>query len=321
MLRPITVCAALICTMPGTIVQAQEYPNKPITIVVQFPEKTLGDTMARLVAERLQAALGQPVNVKNVPGKTGSVAVEEVAKAAPDGYTLSFAGDGPLTTAAVLYETLGYDPRRDLAPIAKLIATQNALVVSAAAPARSIADLVKAAKEKPGQSYAHTGTGFSTHLAGELLKKQHGIDLKPVELAVPADFYKAVEAGQVLFGVTSVGLAAPQVKEGKARAIAVTGPQRASLLPETATLTELGFTSGHDPSAWFALLAPKGTPQPIIAKLHAEATKMIVAPDVSGRLTALGARPDPSTSAELGKRIETTIATLTDLLKDVPKQK
>ena len=140
MLRPITVCAALICTMPGTIVQAQEYPNKPITIVVQFPEKTLGDTMARLVAERLQSALGQPVNVKNVPGKTGSVAVEQVAKSAPDGYTLSFARDGPLTTAAVLYETLGYDPRRDLAPVAKLIATQNALLVSAAAPARSIAD-------------------------------------------------------------------------------------------------------------------------------------------------------------------------------------
>ena len=102
---------------------------------------------------------------------------------------------------------------------------------------------------------------------------------------------------------------------------AVTGPQRASLLPETVTLTELGFTGGHDPSAWFALLAPKGTPQPIIAKLHAEATKIVGTAEVSGRLTALCARPDPSSPAELGQRIETTIASLTELLKDVPKQK
>jgi tripartite-type tricarboxylate transporter receptor subunit TctC len=192
--------------------------------------------------------------------------------------------------------------------------------VAGSAPARSLADLVKAAKDKPGQSYAHTGTGFSTHVAGELLKNQHGMDIQPVELTTPAEFFKAVDGGQVLFGVTSVELAAPSVKDGKARALAVTGAQRSSLLPDAATLTELGF-KGHDPSAWFALLAPKGTPQPIIAKLHAEATKMIVSPEVSGRLTALGARPDPSTSAELGRRIETTIATLTDLLKDVPKQK
>jgi tripartite-type tricarboxylate transporter receptor subunit TctC len=320
MMRPFTVWAALIFSMPGTIALAQDYPNRPITIVVQFPEKSSGDVRSRLVTEALQNALGQPVNVKNVPGKTGTLAVEEVAKAAPDGYTLVLAGDGPLTTAAVLFEKLSYDPRKDLAPIAQLIATQNAFVVANSAPARSIADLVKAAKEKPGQSYAHSGTGFSTHVAGELLKKQHGIDLKPIELATPAEFLKAVESGQVLFGVTGVDLAAPLVKEGKARALAMTGPQRSPLLPDAATLTELGFT-GHDPSAWFALLAPKGTPQPIIAKLQAEATKTIVTPEVSGRLAALGARPDPSTSAELGKRIETTIVTLTDLLKDVPKVK
>jgi tripartite-type tricarboxylate transporter receptor subunit TctC len=116
---------------------AQDYPNKPITLVVQWPEKVLGDTMARLVADRLQQALGQRVNVQNLEGKTGTLAVGQVAKAAPDGYTLSFAGDGPLTTAAVLFEGLPYDPRTDLAPIAQLVATQNAFVVPAASPSPS----------------------------------------------------------------------------------------------------------------------------------------------------------------------------------------
>ena len=304
---------------PGA--HAQEYPKQPITIVVQFPEKSIGDVMSRLVAERLQASLGQAVNVQNVPGKAGTIAVAQVVKAAPDGYTLVFAGDAPLTTALVLFKSLGYDPRRDLAPIGQLVATQNAFIVPASGTAKSIADLAKAAKERPGQlSYAHAGIGLSTHVAGELLKKHAGIDLKPVALTAPADLFKAVEDGQVLFGIISVGSAAPRVKEGKLRALAVTGAQRAALLPDVPTLAEGGYT-GHDASAWFALLAPKGTPEPVIARLHAEATKMISSTEVADRLVALGARPSPGTPAELGKRIDTTIATLADLLKDTPKQK
>jgi tripartite-type tricarboxylate transporter receptor subunit TctC len=177
---------------------------------------------------------------------------------------------------------------------------------------------VSAAKAKPEQSYAHAGTGFSSHGAGELLKKQAGIDLKPVSLT--ADLFKAVEENQGLFGIIGVGSAAQRVKDGKLRALAVTGPQPAALLPDVVPLTKLGFP-GHDASAWFALLAPKGTPEAIVTKLHAEATKMIVNPAVLEKLTAMGGRPSPTGPKELGARIETTIATLTDLLKDVPKQR
>ena len=255
-----------------------------------------------------------------MPGKSSSVGVGQAAKAAPDGYTLVFSGDAPLTTNFIVYDLLGYDPRQDLAPIALLVATQNVIIVPSSAAGKSLEEILKSAQEKPGQlSYAHAGVGLSSHVAGELLKKRAAVDLKAVSSA-PPELLKSVEEGQVLFGVLGIGAVAPRLKDGKLRAVAVTGPNRSSLLPDVPTLVELGH-SGHDASAWFALSAPKGTPEPIIAKLNAEATKAVSSPDLVAQFAQMGARPIPSSPAELGQRINTSIATLTELMKDVPKQK
>jgi tripartite-type tricarboxylate transporter receptor subunit TctC len=310
----------VLCVLATAMAQAQDYPKQPITLIVPFPEKSLGDNMARPIAIKLSAALAQPVNIQNVPGKSSSVGVAQAAKAAPDGYTLVFSGDAPLTTNFVVYESLGYDPRQDLAPIALLVATQNVIIVPSSSTAKSLDEVLKPAKEKPGQlSYAHAGFGLSSHVAGELMKKRAAADLKSTEAPVP-ELLKSVEEGQVLFGVVGVGAVVPRLKDGKLRAIAVTGPSRSSLLPDVPTLIELGHT-GHDASAWFALSAPKGTPAPIIAKLNAEATKALNSPDLAAQLAGMGARPIPSSPGELGQRITTSIATLAELMKDVPKQK
>jgi tripartite-type tricarboxylate transporter receptor subunit TctC len=180
--------------------------------------------------------------------------------------------------------------------------------------------LVKAAKDKVGQSYAHAGTGFSSHVAGEIIKKHALLDLKSTAYTAAPELFKAIGDGRVLFGITGVGAAISHIKEGKFRAIAVTGPQRSPLLPEALTLGEAGV-GGHDASAWFALLAPKGTPEPIIAKLNAAAVKAGSDPDMIARLAAIGGRPATSSAGELTQRIAGSIFTLSDILKDVPKQK
>ena len=314
------LAAAFFCALAASTAVSQDYPNKPITLIVPFPENVGGDPLARPFAEKLAAGLGQPINVQNVPGKSGSVGVAQGAKAPPDGYTLVFSGDAALTTNAIIFEAIGYDPRQDLAPVAQLIATQNAIIVPTSSAARSLADLLKAAKDKAGQSYTHAGTGFSSHVAGEIIKRHANLDLKATAHTAPPELFKAIDDGTVLFGITGVGAAISRIKEGKFRAIVVTGPQRSPLLPEAPTLSEAGV-GGHDASAWFALLAPKGTPEPIIAKLNAAAVKAVSDPDMVARLAPIGGRPATSSAGELTQRIAGTISTLSDVLKDVPKQK
>jgi tripartite-type tricarboxylate transporter receptor subunit TctC len=203
------LAGAFFCALTTAAI-AQDYPSKPITLIVPFPEKVGGDLLARPFAEKLTAALGQPINVQNVPGKSGSAGVGQGTKASPDGYTLIFSGDAALTTNLIIFETIGYDPRQDLAPIALLIATQNAIIVSANSAARSLDELVKASRDKAGQNYAHAGTGFSSHVAGEIIKKHAQLDLKATAHTSPPEFFKAVEDETVLFGITGVARPFPE---------------------------------------------------------------------------------------------------------------
>jgi len=267
--------------------KAQTYPTKPITLIAPFPEKSTADIMGRLLADKLSAALGQAVTVKNVPGKSGTVGVSELAKADPDGHTLILTGDAAVTTATVLYEGLAYDPK-DLGAVSRLASAANAILVCASSPYTSVGDLIKAAREKPGQiKLAHGGLGFSGHVGIELLKQKASINVAVVEIATPSELQKASEEGMVDAVLLTIPPSVARIKEGKVRAIAVTGPSRSPALPEVATVAEAGFT-GYDASAWFGVLAPKGTPQAVIARLHEELVKVMADPEIRRKLTELG---------------------------------
>jgi tripartite-type tricarboxylate transporter receptor subunit TctC len=310
--------AAAMVTFAGTA-SAQQFPQRPITLVVAFPEKAGPDIVGRLLAEKLAAGLGQPVNVQNVPGKSATIGVGQVAKAPPDGYTIVLSGDAAVTTATVLYQNVGYDPRQDLAPISRIASSANAIVVANSSPIQSLDDLIKTAKQKPGQlTMAHGGVGFSGHIAIELLRQKTSIDVKQLEITAGPEFLKAVQENKVDAAAMSLSIAAREVKEGRVRALAVTGVTRSQALPDVRTVAELAIP-GYDASSWFALLAPKGTPQAAIDKLHAETVKVLGDFAMRQRLAAMGWEPIAGSPVELRERISTGIVRAQQLLKDVPR--
>jgi tripartite-type tricarboxylate transporter receptor subunit TctC len=319
MLRLISsVFVASVVTFAGAA-SAQQFPQKPITLIVAFLEKAGPDIVGRLLAEKLAAGLGQPVNVQNVPGKSATIGVGQVAKAPPDGYTIVLSGDAAVTTATVLYQSVGYDPRQDLAPISRIASSANAIVVATSSPIQSLADLIKTAKEKPGLlTMAHGGVGFSGHLAIVLLRQKALVDVKPVEIANATEFLKATQENKVDAAAISLIIAAKEVKEGRVRARAVTGATRSPALPDVPTVAELGMP-GYDASSWFALLAPKGTPQEAIDKLHSETVKVLEDAAMRQRLAAMGWEAVAGSPAELRERISTGIPQARELLKDVPR--
>jgi tripartite-type tricarboxylate transporter receptor subunit TctC len=310
---------AAISVIPGGSASAQQFPDRPITLVVAFPEKAGPDIVGRLLAEKLAAGLGQPVNIRNVPGKSATIGVSQVAKAPPDGYTIVLSGDAAVTTATVLYQNVGYDPRQDLAPISRIARSANAIVVPTSSPILSLADLIQTAKQKPGQlTMAHGGVGFSGHVAIELLRQQASIEVKPVLIADGPELVKSVHESKVDAAAMSLIIAAKEVKEGRVRALAVTGPTRSPALPDVPTAAELGLR-GYDASSWFALLAPKGTPQAAIDKLHAETAEALGDPTLRQRLAAMGWEVVAGSPSELRERISAGIPQAQQLLKDVPR--
>jgi tripartite-type tricarboxylate transporter receptor subunit TctC len=298
---------------------AQVFPTKPVTLVVAFPQGAGPDIVGRLLAEKLAAGLGQSVNVQNVPGKSATVGVGQVAKAPPDGYTIVLSGDAAVTTATVLYQSVGYDPRQDLAPISRIASSANAIVVAKSSPFQALDDLIKAAKQKPGQlTMAHGGVGFSGHIAIELLRQTASVDIKPLEITAGPQLLKAMHESTVDAAALSLIVAAKEVKEGRVRALAVTGAKRAAALPDVPTVAELGLP-GYDASSWFALLAPKGTPQVAIDTLHAETVKVLGDGAMRERLSAMGWEVVAGSPAELRERISTGIPQAEQLLKNVPR--
>ena len=300
---------------------AQDYPTKPITLISPFAQGASSDIMARQLADGLAAALGQKVSIKNVPGKSGVLGVSEAAKAEADGHTLVLSGDAALTTATVLYESVPYDPETDFEPISRIASAPNAILAAVASPHKSLADLVRAAKDKPGQlKLAHAGIGFSGHVGIELLKQKSGINVEVVLITALPDLQKAVAEGTVDAAFMTIPLAATQVKEGKVRAIAVTGPVRTPALADVPTFAEAGI-AGYDASAWFALLAPKGTPQPVITRLHGELVKILARPEVQQSLSGLGFVLIAGSPEELKDNIKLRRSEAALLFKDVARVK
>ena len=289
-----TLAAATTLALPAF---AQTWPSRVIKMVVPFPPGSSPDIIARLVCEPLGHALGQTVIVDNKPGAGGNVGTAMVAKAEPDGYTFLFTIQGPLVTAPLLSKSLNYDPSKDLAPVTLVATSPNVLVVDPKLGAYTLADFVRIAKEKKGQlNYGSVGNGSAAHLAMELFKTRAGLDIVHVPYQGFPQVVNAILAGQVQAGFMVPGIAIGQIRAGKLKALGVTTLGRAGSLPDMPSLVEQGYP-GFEAISWQAVLAPAGTPRPIIDRVSNELIRIIKSDDVRGKIlgqyfSAAGTAPE-----------------------------
>jgi tripartite-type tricarboxylate transporter receptor subunit TctC len=279
--------AALLLLNVGAFAQST-YPDQPVRILVGFTPGTAPDVTARLVADEFSKTWGKPVVVENVTGAGGNLACDRVAKAAPDGHTLVMCGNGSLVIGPSLYDKLPFDPVKDFAPISRVFISANILVVPPNVEAKSLAELIAFAKANPGKlTYGHAGVGTSQHLAAELFKYSAKIDIRPVAYRGTTALIPDLLAGRidVVFGnvVNMLSL----MKEGKVRGFAVTSLKRSAVAPDLPTMAESGYP-GFEAVPWFGLMAPAGTPQPVIDKVHRETVRVLALPEVRKRLEQLG---------------------------------
>ena len=268
--------------------QSQDYPSKPVRIVVPYSAGGNADILGRTLAQKLGDALKQPFVVENRAGANGGIGTEFVAKSAPDGYTLLVTASGPITVNPTLYAKVPYDPIKDFAPISQCAVYQYVLVTLAGSRYKTIADIVAAARAKPGTvSYGSTGVGGGNHLAGELFALATETQLTHVPYKGSAPALADLLGGQLTFMFDTVITSVPQIRAGKLRAFAVSSGKRASSLPEVPTLQEAGI-KGFDISQWQGFLAPAGTPKAIVDLLNVETVRVMRAPDVHERIAVQG---------------------------------
>lgn len=294
------VSAAIIAIAALTATQAaaqDNFPSRPIRIVVTFAAGGGPDIMARIVAQKLTGTIGQAVVVDNRVGATGIIGADNVAHSPADGYTILLGTPAPLSIAGGSGRKLNYDPLKDFAWVTQGVLLTPIMVVAPNAPYKTVADLIAAAKSKPGAlTYASAGIGNSQHLAGELFKQMAGIDTLHVPYQGGVFAMSAIVAGQTDYFFSDPS-ALPQVRSGKLRALAVSTLKRSAQLPDTPTVSESGLP-GYEYSNWYGFLVPAKTPQPIVQRLFKELTAVLRAPDVRERLIAAGMDPAPSSSPE-----------------------
>lgn len=295
-MHSLKIVIALAATLAGGAV-AQNYPAKPIRLVVPFPAGGGIDTVARVLAPKLAESLGQPVIIDNRVGASGTVGTEAVAKAVPDGYTLlaTFASHA---MNASLYPKLGYDTVRDFAPVTLIATVPNILVINPALPVKSVKELVALAKKHPGEIlYASIGNGTPAHLSAELFNSMAGVKMTHVPYKGAAASIVALISGETQLTFTTVLVAMPHVKSGRLRALGVASLKRSAVLPDVPTIDEAGVR-GYESNAWYGLLAPAKTSPPIIDQLHRETIKALQLADVSDNLKGQGAEPIGNTPRE-----------------------
>ena len=282
-----TVVVLLLALLAGAA-GAQDYPAKPVRVIVPYVAGGNADIWARTLAQKLTEAMRQSFVVENKPGANGGIGTDYVAKSVPDGYTLLAVASGPIVVNPVLYSQVPYDPLRDLAPVAQCALYQYVLVTRADAPYKTIQDLVAAARGRPGAlAYGSTGVGGGNHLAAELFGLAAGTRFNHIPYKGSAPALADLLGGQLTFMFDTVITSVPQIRAGKLRAFAVSSAKRASSLPEVPTMQEAGFP-GFDISQWQGVLAPAGTPRVLIGVLNAEIAKAMHAPDVVERIAVQG---------------------------------
>ena len=309
------LCAAPVLAQ----VQATNYPQRPIRVVVGFPPGGATDILARIVSQNLASAWGQSVVVDNRGGAGGTVAADMVSRASPDGYTLMFVPSGPFTISASTYENLPYDTATGFAGISLLAWVTNAFVVPTNSPIQTVQDLIRLAKEKPGQlTNSSSGNGSLHHLAGEVFKQLTGTKMVHVPFKGGGPALVAITSGEVTWGMASIPSAMSLIQAKRIRPIVVTALKRSSALPDVPTIAEAGVAlpPGLEMREWYGMVAPLKTPAPLIDKLNAEMVKIIRRPDVLARLAEMGAEAAGTTPRETSMQIANDVKTWARVVKE-----
>lgn len=315
MKKQIAIAAIVAFSAVASTAQAQTYPVKTIRNVVGFPPGGGTDIMARSLSEKLSASLSQPVVVDNRPGAASVIGTDLVAKSPPDGYTVLTASSAYAISAAV-QKKLPYDPLTALVPVSFIAVTPNMVLVHPSVPAHNVKQLIALAKAKPGQlNYGSTGNGGPYHLATEMFKNMTGVDIVHVPYKGASPALTGTISGEVgiLFG--NIVSATPHIRAGRLRALAVTTTKRSPISPELPTVAESGVP-GYDFATWFGVLAPVGTPAPVVSRLNEEIRKALSADDLRRNWLSQGAEPQWSTPEAFGKLIRYDIQRFTKLVRD-----
>jgi tripartite-type tricarboxylate transporter receptor subunit TctC len=304
------LCLAGAAAVPALswTASAQDYPTRPVRLIVGFAPAGPTDVFARLISQKLGENFGKQFYVDNIVGGSGNVATGQAAKAPPDGHTVLVAFS-TFVVNPILFDKVPYDPVKDFAPVTLAVSSTTVLSVNPSVPARTVkelVDLIRAGARK--YSYATGGTGSQPHLAGEQFRLSLGLDLVHVPFGGGGPAVAAVVAGHAPIGFNALTPVVPQVKEGKLRALAVTSKTRSQILPEVPTMTEAGYPDIEGDS-WVGILVPAGTPKEIVGVLYREIAKIIALPEMKERLAALGFEPVVSVPDEFGRKIGAEIET------------
>jgi tripartite-type tricarboxylate transporter receptor subunit TctC len=309
------IAAAVLCS---SILNAfaQDYPSRPIRIIVPFPPGAGTDIVGRAIAQSLSDAWKQSVIVDNRPGAGGTIAGELVARGNPDGYTLMLGNVSTLAIAKALNPRLAYDPLKDFAPITLITASENVIVVHPAVAATSVKELIAYAKANPRKlNYGSSGNGTTSHLGGAMFASATGIEMTHVPYKGSAPMLTDLLAGQLQLAFSSVPTALPHIKSGRLRGLAVTRPQRSTTLPELPTVQEAAGLKSFEISLWQGIVAPAAVPRAIVAKLHQQIVASLHAPEMKARLTAQGLDPVGSTPEQFAAYMRAEIGKWTQVVK------
>ena len=305
------LCIAALCAGQAL---AQAYPTKPVRLVVPFPPGGPTDILGRAIGAKLGELLGQPVIIDNRGGAGGGIGADNVAKSAPDGYSLLLGTTGTHTINPNLYSKLSYDPVKDFAPISLVVRYLNILVVNPKVPAKNVAELIALARQKPGQvTFGSAGNGSSNHLTAEMLASMSGVKMQHIPYKGSGPALNDVIAGQIDFMFDQYSTVGPNIKAGKLRAIGIATRERHALLPDVPTIAET--IPGFEVHPWYAMFAPAGTPRTIIDRLNADLVKVMTSPEIRERMATLGWDPVTNTPEQLAAQIKSELAVWADVVK------
>jgi tripartite-type tricarboxylate transporter receptor subunit TctC len=307
-----TLCGVLATLTTGA---AEDFPRRPVKIVVPYPAGGTIDAVARLVGHKLQESFQQPVVIENRPGASGNIGADVVAKSPPDGYTILLATNGQASTPAV-FRKLPYDAENDLVPVTQLNSSTLVLIANPKLPAKTVPELISYARSVPGSlNYGSTGVGNPLHLTMEMLKMRAGIDMVMVPFRGDAPLLTALLANDIQLAVSPVPTAQAHIQSGALRALALTRATRTSALPHVPTIAEQGFTD-FDTSSWHGFFVPARTPEEIVMRIYSETKKALETPDVRERLLSLGAEPVATSPKEFAALFRADLAMFAKVVKD-----
>lgn len=312
--RFITQAAIWIALTPG-VAGAQDYPTRPVRLVVPYAAGGPVDIVARITGQKLSEILGQQIVVDNRAGAGGNIALEMVARSGPDGYTLLMGANGTNAINPSLYRKMPVDPERDLAPISMVASSAMILVVHPSLPVTNVKQLVALARVKPGAvTYASSGSGSTAHLSGELFKSMAKIDLLHIPYKGAGPALTDLVAGQVQTMITGISSTLPYVKAGRLKALGVSSEKRQPLLPDVPSISEQ--LPGYEVATWYGVFAPAATPKPVVDKLNQSLVKIFTTPDAQTRLAAVGADAQTNTPEQFAQAVSKERAKWAKIIKE-----